>query len=97
MPCLDVSLALEDLPELLGEFEHLGSANLIANASVESEGYVVANGSADIESSSVIIGLGVHAYHGGEALILARDTISSRGLRQGADGAIPINFQKDFY
>ena len=97
MLCFNVGLTPESMPELCGDHSILGGASIPASFGLAASGHVVANGSADISAQAVVIGLGTHSYHGGAAIIVAETEVSGEGLRQGSDGAIPINFQKDFY
>lgn len=97
MPCLNVGLTLESLPELCGDYSILGSGIIPTSPDLSASGYAVANGSAKIATQVVVIGLGIHSYHGGQATIAVKAEVACEGLRQSHDVAIPINFQKDFY
>lgn len=99
MPCLGVGLTVDEWPELCGVFhrEFIGSASVTGASSADCAGYLVACGSSEITETAVVLGLGVHAFHGGQVEIKVSGSLSADGLRKGADGAIPINFQTDFY
>ncbi|GEM_PF-6304649 len=97
MPALNCGLTLIELPPHSGVFTREAGANFNAVAAMSADITPTIVCEATMEAQATAIGVLALAQYGGTCNMGATVTMEGLGIRQGPDGAIPVNFQRKFY
>ncbi|WP_319764525.1 hypothetical protein [Maridesulfovibrio sp.] len=97
MPGLNCGLTLIEFPNHSGVFIRKATASFDAKTEADITGFLVISGEVDMHSQTVAVALATYAQYGGACFMDSQANMEAEGLRQGPDGAVPINFQREFY